>query len=524
MKDPITVEIIAEGLEAAAQEMLLVLQRTAMSPIVYEVLDAGAGITDAAGRLVASGAGIPTFVSIIDRAVRAVHAHFGEDIRPGDIFLTNEPSQGGVTHLNDVAAVMPVYAIGRRVAWVGVIAHWSDVGGGVAGSMMAGAGELFQEGIRIPPIKVAEGGKILTHVFRLLKTNSRLPDFLEGDLWAQIAALKAGERRVRELARRYGYEVFVDTLNEILEAGYKRALQGLANLPQGDFALEEEQDDGSCFRVRVQIRPDQFVVDLRDNPDQMPGPYNLYRDATEIAAQMIFKALVDPRREGANAGFFRPLKVITRPGSLFDALPPAACGFYYELRMRVYDLIWRCLATHHPALLPAGHFATIGGTVLSGRNPDNQKAYVLVEPQPGGWGAFWEGDGVSTLFSAFHGETYICPAEVAEARYGLEVERMALNEEKGGEGRYRGGKGFVRVYRMRAEALLTVGFTRTRIPPWGLAGGGPGTPNRVEIIYPDGSIRRLGIASGVRLPPGARVRIVTGVGGGYGARGDSEGR
>jgi len=515
--DPITLEIISEGLEAAAQEMLLVLHRTAMSPIVYEVLDAGTGITNAEGDLVASGAGIPTFVAIVDQAVKAVRSVFAEDIHPGDIFLTNEPSQGGVTHLNDVAAVMPVYVGEALVAWVGVIAHWSDVGGEVPGSMSTEARELYQEGIRIPPIRIAERGHVLPYVLRLLKANTRLPALLEGDLWAQIASLRVGEKRVRDLAQRYGQDAFVCVLDTILEQGYRRALAGLKSLPKGEFTLQEEQDDGAVFHVRVNIEPERFTVDLRDNPDQNPGPYNLYREATEIAVKMIFKALVDPTRT-TNAGFFRPLMVLTRPGSLFDAVPPAACGFYYELRMRVYDLIWRCLAAHIPKILPAGHFATIGGTVLSGLNPDTGRRYVLVEPQPGGWGASWEGDGESALFSAFHGETYLCPAEVAEARYGLEVERMALNDESGGEGFHQGGKGFVRVYRTREEATLTVGFTRTRVPPWGLNGGSPGTPNRVEIVHPDGSVSELGVASGVHLSAGTRIRIITGVGGGYGVR------
>ena len=512
--DPIALEIIEGSLQAACEEMLGVIQRTAMSPIIYEVLDLGTGITDPQGNLVASGAGIPTFVAVLDKVVKKVLDRHSV-IQPGDIFVTNDPAFGGVTHLNDVALVAPVFVDDCLVAWVGNMAHWSDVGGLAPGSLSTRAEQIYQEGLRLPAIRLAERGQLLRPVLEILKANSRMPEHLQGDLWAQIAALRLGIERIRALACRFGSRAFLNALAVMLDEGERRAVDGLARLPVGTFLFEEEQDDGVLFRVKVAVDHASFIVDLRDNPDQRPGPYNLYREATEIAAQMIFKAVVDPGRR-ANAGVFRPLRVITRPGSIFDAQPPAACGFYYELRMRVYDLIWRCLATQIEGLLPAGHFATIGGTVISGIHPDTGKRFTLVEPQVGGWGASPHRDGESALFSAFHGETYVCPAEVAEARYGLYVESFRLNEEPGGEGHYRGGRGVVREYVLRGEAVLAVGFTRYKKPPWGLAGGHPGFLNRVEVARADGAIEVYGFISDLALKAGDRVRVLTGSGGGYG--------
>lgn len=516
--DPITLEIIQNSLQATADEMFAVMKKTAMSSVIYEVLDMGTGITDAQGRLATSGAGIPSFVGMLDKAVKVIVAKYapGGTIEPGDVFATNDPYFGGVNHLNDIVVAMPVFADGRLIAWTSNIAHNSDVGGMVPGSLASDATSIFQEGLRLPAIRIIAGGTVIGPVFEIIKGNSRMPEVLEGDLWAAIASVRTGARRLTELALKYGVETFERAMVSFMDFGEVVSLAELARLPQGKFELTEEQDDGRIFNVKIEITPDRFIVDLLDNPDQVDSPINTTLDDTMVAAQMIFKSLTTPNSP-ANEGSFRPIDLRTRPGSIFHAVEPAPVGFYYETGLRVYDMMWRCLAPHLPERLPAGHFASVCGTFISGIHPDNGSQYTVVEPQIGGWGAWRGQDGSSAVFSAVHGETYNCPAEINEARNGLYVDRMELNRAPGGEGEFCGGRGIVMDYRIRGDvAYLTAGFTRSKFPAWGLDGGREGSPNYVDVIRRSGEVERHSFVSNLEARAGDIIRVVTGNGGGLG--------
>lgn len=513
--DPITLEIIQNSLQAAADEMFAAMRKTAMSSIIYEVLDMGTGITDAGGRIASSGAGIPAFIGVLDKSVKFILKKH-KDIRPGDVFITNDPWHGGVTHLNDLVLAMPVFADGRIIAWTANIAHNSDVGGMAPGSLSGEATEIYQEGLRLPAVKIIREGKTDQAVVDIITSNSRMPDFLRGDVWAAIASVRVGARRLEGLAEKYGVKTFLTAMDHFMEFGERAARAELLKLPHGTFELSEEQDDGRVFNVKVTISADEFLVDLRDNPDQDPGPTNACRDGTMICAQMVFKSLTDPDTP-ANEGSFRPLKVLTREGSIFDAREGSAIGFYFETEVRVYDLIWRCLAPHIPERLPAGHFSSICGTFIGGIHPDTGRQYTIVEPQIGGWGA-WDGrDGNPCIFSGFHGETYNTPAEISEARNGLFVDKMALNTAPGGEGRFNGGRGLILEYRIRTEnGFLTAGYTRSRIKPWPLEGGSEGSGNFVEVVKADGSEETYSFVSGLTLTTDDVVRVITSCGAGYG--------
>jgi N-methylhydantoinase B len=516
--DSITLEIIQSSLQAISDEMFAAMRKTAMSAIIYEVLDMGTGITDAKGNLASSGAGIPSFVGVLDKAVRRIlEIHSTETIESGAIFATNDPYYGGVTHLNDVVLAMPVFAGDEIIAWTANIAHWNDIGGMVPGSMSTEATEIYQEGLRLPAVKLIAKGEPIKSVMNIMKANSRLPDFLQGDMWAGIAAVRLGERRLQEILRKYGEGAFGEALERYMDYGEKLSLAGLRNLPKGRFSLEEKQDDGVTYKVTVENTGTEFIVDLQDNPDQTVGPLNVSRDGAVVAVQMIFKAVTNSDRQ-ANAGTFRPLKVLTRPGSVFHIVEPAATGFYFEVRMRLNDLIWRCLAQAiGNGALPAGHFASICTTVVSGPHPDTGRHFTIVEPQVGGWGAFQGGDGNSALFTNFHGETYNCPAEVAETRYGLYVDQLKLNEEPGGEGEFRGGRGVVLDYRVRSDGCtVTCGYGRSKHGPWALNGGREGSPNYVEILRKTGEKERYALASAIPVDRDDVIRLHTGSGGGYG--------
>ena len=515
--DPITLEIIQSSLQAASDEMFAAFRKTAMSAIIYEVLDMGTGITDGRGELASSGAGIPAFVGVLDKAVkRIIEVNGFDEIRPGDIFATNDPFFGGVTHLNDVVLAMPVFAGDEPIAWTANIAHWNDVGGMVPGSISNEAREIFQEGLRLPAVKLVAEGSPIRSVMEIMKANSRLPDFLQGDMWAGIAAARVGERRILELVRKYGLDTFRAALETFMDYGEQVALRALADLPKGRFTLAEEQDSGVVYTATVEITDDEFVVDLRDNPDQDAGPNNASRDGTTIAAQMVFMNITDAGGT-ANAGHFRPLRLETRPGSVFDAQPPAAFATYYEVEIRLYDVIWRCLAPHMRDRLPAGSFASVCGTFIGGPHPDTGRHFTIVEPQVGGWGGSAFRDGANAQFSGFHGDTYNCPAEVAEARYGLYVDRLALNDEPGGEGRSRGGKGILLDYRVRSNGcFFTCAYTRNKQLPWPLEGGREGSPNYVEVVRADGSVEEHAVVTALEVNEDDVIRIRTANGGGYG--------
>ncbi len=266
----------------------------------------------------------------------------------------------------------------------------------------------------------------------------------------------------------------------------------------------------------MEITDDQFIVDLQDNPDQDKGPFNMSRDDCVVACQIAFKGVTSPERI-ANGGTFRPLRVFTRRGSVFDPIFPAAMGIYYELTIRLHDLIWRCLAENMPDRLPAGSFSSVAGTLFGGVHPDTGRAYAVIEPELGGWGGSPVSDGNSGQFCGLHGETYNCPAEVAEARYGVTVDYLSFHDEEGGAGKHRGGKGVRIDYRIKSDnAWLTVAYTRDRIPPWPLLGGQPGSGNHIQIVRANGQMERYSVVSGLTLNTDDIIRVMTATGAGWG--------
>jgi N-methylhydantoinase B len=517
-KDYFTSEIIQNSLYAIAAEMFDVMRKTAMSPIIYEVLDLGTGILNAKGEMASSGAGIPVLVGVVDKAVRKIVDMYPKPgaIEEGDVFITNDPAYGGVTHLNDIILAMPVFVDGELVAWTANSAHWNDVGGKEPGSMSIDATSIFQEGLRLPAVKLISRGETLQSVVDIIKVNSRMPDFAEGDMWAGVAAVRLGERRLLETIRKYGKSVFLSALETSMDHAERISRSALGRLPNGRFTLDEPQDDGSVFKVAIELSESGMVVDLRDNPESLNGPGNICRDATEIAAQMVFKSITDSASP-ANGGTFRPLSVMTRPGSLFDATSPSAVGFYFETLIRVHDLILRCIAPHCAELVCAGTFSSNCVTLVGGVHPVTGRAFTLVEPELGGWGATSDRDGNSGLFSGIHGDTFNCPVEVIETRYGVYVDRLQLNPDPAGDGEYRGGRGIVLEYQLACDGgFMTCGYSRSKVLPWGLEGGGEGSPNYVEVVRQDGDCSRYSFVSSLPVNKGDVVRVVTGNGAGFG--------
>ena len=514
--DPITLAVIQAGLIAAADEMFETLKKTSMSPIIYEVLDVGTGITDRAGNLVGSGAGIPTFIGILDKAVkRIIEIHGSKEIFEGDVFITNDPYYGGVTHLNDVVVTQPVFWKGECIAWTCSIGHWSDVGGYTPGSMSTKVSEIIQEGFRLPAVKLFEKGELIDSLFEIIRCNSRLPEIVQGDLWSQISASRIATHRIIQLVKTYGVNNYEIALKNLFDEGVKRATAGFAFLPKGEFEATEIQDNNDQWNVRINITDHEFIVDLTNNPDQKSGPFNTSRDGAIISSQMIFKALTDPDLF-CNQGSFKPLKVITKPGTIFDAQDNAPHGYYFETRIRLFDLLWQCMAKAMPEKLPAGHFGSICGTVIAGTHPETKRKYTLVEPQLGGWGASSKHNGMNGMYSLSHGETYSCPIEICEARYGLEVGWKKLRDDQSGKGRFNGGLGVSTSYKMKAKATVSVGYSRNKYPVWGSNGGLPGGKNKFIVKKGSDDPLSYSFVSELKVEEGDEIVIETANGGGWG--------
>ena len=474
-------------------------------------------IVTADAELASAGSGIPAFVGTIDKSVaKIIEVHGESNIHDGDIFITNDPYYGGVTHLNDVVLLKPVFYGDNIIAWTGNIAHWHDVSGKSPGSMSVDATEIFQEGIRIPAVRIFSNDEPISGVIDMIVCNSRMPDFLKGDLWAQIAALRLGSKRIIELADKYGVDVYLSAVDSYLEYGEKMARAAISKLPDGRYEIEDLQDDGTTLQVSMSIVKDEVFVDLTNAPAQSNAPTNLSRDGTLLSCQLILMGLIGDR-DMANGGCFRVMKVKTKEGTCYHAKEPAACGIYFETLIRLNDLLWRCLAEQITDELPAGNFSSICATIMGGIHPDTNRHYSIVEPEVGGWGAGKGFDGANAMFCSMHGETFNCPAEIAEVRYGVTVAQMALNDEDGGAGQFRGGKGIVLDYVIRNDdSFLTCAFTRSNVAPWALKDGQPGTFNRIEVIRADGSSQRHSMVTELPTNTGDTIRVITANGGGYG--------
>ena len=310
-QDPITLEIIQNSLRAISDEMFFTIGKTAMSPIIYEVLDMGTAITDADGELASAGSGIPAFVGALDKTVKAIISKYGIDnINDGDIFASNDPYFGGVTHLNDTAIVKPIFFEQKLIAWTANIAHWNDVGGKSPGSMSVDATEIFQEGIRIPAVRLFIKDQPVEGVFDMILTNSRMPEFLQGDLWAQVSALRVGGQRIIELAKKYGIETYLTAVSEYLDFGEKMARQVISQLPDGNYSIQDLQDDGMILNVTMAVKGSNLAIDLTQAPEQSNSPINLSRDGTLLACQMALMSLIKDKNM-ANGGCFRVMEVKT---------------------------------------------------------------------------------------------------------------------------------------------------------------------------------------------------------------------
>ncbi|MCL2392164.1 MAG: hydantoinase B/oxoprolinase family protein [Oscillospiraceae bacterium] len=522
MLDPFTRENIAQGLLAAADEMFYTWGRTSQSTIIYEVLDYACGLTDAEGNLIGQANGATMFLGAITFSAKAALRKFGkENIKPGDMFLTNDPFTGSGTHLCDVAAVLPIFHENELVAFAVNKGHWNEIGGKNLGSWSTDATEIFQEGLQLPDVRIYDCGVFNESVRDIIAANSRTPEMTLGDLYAQTAALRIAESRVIELLGKYGRDQVVESIEHILESGRKLALIELSRMPKGEFFAEDVLDTNANgvadipIKVKVTITDDSMEFDFTGTGDAVFAPINCSIYGTYSGARIIYHALVSPHTP-ANDGFYSPLKVIAPEGCLFNASSPYPVSCDWEPIQILTDVVKKALASAMPDRVPAGHFLSIIGTIIGGIDDKSKNPFVLVEPQAGGWGAGHNKDGERGLVAICDGETFIIPVEVCEYRYPVRVEQFAFNP-KVGAGEHIGGHGLIRDYRiLNSNAALTTMASRHKHPPWGFAGGHDGSINDVQVHRSAGGYESRATWSNEPLAGGDLVRFISGGGGGYG--------
>ena len=524
--DPITTELVQARLSSIVREMRTIIIRTAYSRMIIEGHDFSSAVLTPQGDLVAaSELEQPTHISALSWSARAVIAKYGDDIGPGDLYLHNDPYTGG-SHLNDVGLFYPVFRGECPLAIIGVMAHWQDVGGMVPGSLSGSAKDIYQEGIRIPSLRIARRGVWLSEVLELLFANVRQPDDRRGDLSAMEGACRIAERRLHAMADRFGDATVPVAFEALLTRGEQRMREAIGRLPDGVYAYQTYLDNSGdspeplLLRLELTIAGDEIHADFTGSAPQVAGPANLGPAPATTATFTMTKALLDPSGP-INAGAQRPLKVTAPLGSVVNARPPAACGAIGEVRRALESLVVGTLGMAIPERLVGDLKGASNITAISGRHPAQQGDFLFVEFPAGGTGGTSGADGNNTMRNFAEGDiSSIQPIEALEASCPLRVERMTLREDGGGPGRHRGGLGLQREIRVLGDhAALSVLSDKNLIPPYGVRGGWTGAPNRFTVLRDGEELEPSdlpGKVTGFGLRAGDVVIERTAGGGGYG--------
>lgn len=519
--DPITTEIIARHVIATAEEMGVVLMRTAFSPNIKERHDCSTAIFDAKGNVVAQAEHVPIHLGSMIGAIDSIRARFPQqEIRPGDMFVANDPYNGGGSHLPDLNVIAPVFHDGRIVAYVANIAHHADVGGMVPGSEAAVCESIFQEGLRLPPVRLMRQGEVAQDMFEVILLNSRTPEERKGDLNAQLAANRVGIRAIESLIARYGADVFEQALDSYLDFTERRFQAAVSDLPDGDYFSEDflgGDEEGTLARLActLTVRGGELTFDFTGTDPQLRFARNIPNQALVATVYCVAKAILDPDAP-ANGGAFRIINITAPKGSIVQPVPPAPVGTRSISCSVLSDVVLTVLSQ----AIPGRGFAGSGPhalMVLSGTDPRTGKYFVDYETVAGALGAQTTCDGLDAVRTLTSGSANL-PVEALEHAYPLRVETYALRTGAGGKGQYRGGDGIVRDFRALGDDItVSVSGERQHAAAPGAAGGSDGALGTF-ILDPGGpNERKLSAAVGREpLPRGAIIRVTTPGGGGWG--------
>ena len=522
--DPITLEVIRHGLVSITNQIDANIKRTAFSPYIYEYNDFAVGLTDANGLLVAQcTGGMPPFVAdSVGTAVRDGLEIYGPGrLHEGDVVLCNHAAVQG-QHLNNTVMYTPVYAGEGGATLVGFFAinvHWIDIGGSVPRST-----DIFMEGLQLRTVKLWSKGEPIEEVYRIIENNSRMPTELLGDIAAQLAGCLLGRDLTRDLANRYGVDCLFEAIRQILDQSEASARALIRAMPDGVYEAETFLDNDRSsdtplpIKVKVIVDGDNLTVDYSEIASQAKGPINSgYFGGGQTTARVAFKYLLGA--EMANEGTFRPLRLVLPPGKILSAEATAPMGNYSTPFPTVIDVVIRAMEKALPDRVPGGHFATHSGVRFHGRRADGSY-FDSHDSGHGGWGGCATHDGAGPFRTMAHGDTRIIPLELQETALPIRLEQFSLREDSGGAGKFRGGLGFRKTYRMLSSCSLQTNLDRTKFPPWGVQGGKEAQPGRFLLIRENEAPRDISKEKGLTLQAGDQVCVETGGGGGYGDPGE----
>jgi len=516
-------EIFKSLYASVAEEMGVTLRRTAFSPNIKERRDYSCAVFDASGQLVAQGDHMPVHLGSMPMSVRS--AVDAVEMEPGDTVILNDPYEGG-THLPDVTLVSPVFTEAgssrRLLFYVANRAHHSDIGGMTPGSMPLST-EIFQEGFRIPPIKLFSRGRRSDEVFRLLLANVRTPREREGDITAQIAANRTGERRLQQIVARYGWREARNYAAHMQDYAEMMVRALLRRIPEGTYTAEEFMDDDGIgprsvrIRARLRIGDGTLEVDFEGTDAQVPGSINAVHAITLSAVYYVVRALI-PEPIPASGGVLRPIRVVAPEGTLVNArFPAAVAAGNVETSQRIVDVLLKAFGQAMPRLIPAASSGTMNNLTLGGIDPRDGSIFSYYETIAGGMGACSQADGNNGIHTHMT-NSLNTPIEALEYAFPFRVRRYSLRRNSGGAGRYRGGDGIVREIELLTDADGTILSDRRRFRPYGLAGGRAAKPGRTTLVGRGGS-RRLASKSRFKIRAGERIIVETPGGGGWGSPG-----
>jgi N-methylhydantoinase B len=518
--DPVTVEVIRNAFVSIASQMNNNLARSAYTPIIYEMKDCSVGLFNSEGKLLGQAPGLPIFLGSLEAAIHATTEHFGgpEIYQPGDVYAVNDSYLVG-SHLNDVNVLSPIFVEGELVGFGATKAHWMDIGSKDPGQAMDST-SIYEEGYRLGPTHLYRAGEPQTGVLEFLTRNSRLPRSVWGDMHAQIAACRTGERQFADLLKRFGRSTVEAASEVIFDQCEELDREAVAAIPDGVYTAEGVMDswgpggDPVEVRVAITVEDDHMTLDLDGSASQTPGCMNCGFAQTIAAARLGFKLLINPDYH-VTGGTFRNLDVLAPERSVFDAREPAACQYYYPHLGLMIDLFIRALAPVMPDKVLGGQPADPMNILFIGTDHDGEQ-FFSGEATAVGWGAYQGGDGTNGLINYGGGDLKNIPVEVFESRYPVRIHSYGLRPDSGGKGRWRGGLGIEREYEVLADDVtVSTWFERTLTPGWGLFGAEAGDITEVTMSY-DGVTEDLLKINRKPSPKGTRIRVATGGGGGYG--------
>lgn len=525
LENPITTEIVRNALISAAEEMNESLARSSFSPIIYEMKDCSVGIYNEHAELLGQSSGLPMFLGNLDVCIKETTDFIGgnDKYKQGDVYIMNDSYLAG-SHLNDITIISPIFFKGELVGFSATRAHWLDIGAKDPGSPMD-AIEIFQEGLRIPPTKIYDEGNPCKDIIKLITMNSRLSDSALGDMNAQIAACRTGEKRVNDIMKKHGVDTFRRSIKDIFTQSEIMDKEQISSIPDGVY---EEQgyldndgvtDEPVLVKVKLTVSGEHLTIDLTGSSHQRQGMSNCGSAQTVSACRVAFKHLIGPDSP-VTGGNFKTMNIVIPKRTIFSAEEPAACGWYFTSLGLLIDLIVKALSPVLKEQSAAAHYGdsmviTLAGKEKKGEGDKDKSTFLYVEPTAGGWGAFSSEDGQSGLINNSNGDFKNLPIEVLEGKYPIKINSYSLRENSGGSGKKRGGLGITREYEIRDKANLSLWFERSVTPAWGLFGGQPGKPPKVTVKTDNGEEEMLKV-NAKPLSSGDRVIVKTGGGGGFG--------